>query len=229
MAATLDIDLYIDLVCPWCLIGKRQLDQAVLRFEALEPGVAVNLRWHSVQLLPDTPPQGWDFQTFYLKRLGGAEPLRQRQAQVNAAAAGVGLQIDFSGIPRMPNTLLAHQLLAFAATPLSGPAFATLLERLFAAHFHEGRNLGDKATLLDIATDMGLEHAALQAWWDRGAGQPVAMDVPGVPFYVFNQRLALSGAQPPDALQYAMQRACAEARTAAQPTDDAQPFAKARP
>lgn len=200
MARPLGIDVYFDLICPWCLIGKRYLDQALLQFRQAAPDSAVDLRWHSVQLLPDTPVDGWDFNAFYLKRLGNAEGLRQRQAQVNAAAGRAGFQIDFSRIPFMPNTLQAHQLLNFASTRLPAEDFTVLLERLFAAHFHESKNLGERATLLGIAWHMGLSPVALQAWLDSGAGRPLARDVPGVPFFVFNRQLALSGAQPPDVL-----------------------------
>ncbi len=208
MANTLTIDIYLDLICPWCLIGKRHLDAALRQFQHVAPETAVALRWHSVQLLPDVPPQGWDFNAFYLQRLGGAQALRQRQAQVNAAAARAGLQIDFDGIPRMPNTLLAHQLLAFAGTRLPAAPFAALLEQLFAAHFHQGQNLGDRAVLRAIAADHGLPAAALETWLDSGAGQPEARDVPGVPFFVFNQQRAMSGALLPEVLLDAMLQAC---------------------
>jgi len=211
MAAALEIDVYVDLICPWCLIGKRYLDEAVSDLRHDAPDTQVDVRWHSVQLLPNAPAQGWDFNVFYLQRLGSAEAMRQRQAQVNAAAARAGFQIDFAGMTRMPNTLQAHQLLAFASTRLSSARFAELLERLFAAHFQRGEDLGTRATLLAIADGMGLDAAALAQWLDAGHGQPVALDVPGVPFFVFNQQLALSGAQPPEVLLDAMRQASAQA------------------
>jgi predicted DsbA family dithiol-disulfide isomerase len=204
------IDVYLDLICPWCLIGKRYLDEALETFGRRAPHTDVQVRWHSVQLLPDVPAQGYDFNAFYLKRLGGEQPLRQRQRQVNAAASRAGFQIDFSNIPRMPNTLQAHQLLNFASGRLPAVAFAALLEHLFAAHFSGGADLGDRATLCRIAQSHSLDTAALQAWIADGAGQPLPLDVPGVPFFVFNRQLALSGAQPPQILLDAMQRACTE-------------------
>jgi predicted DsbA family dithiol-disulfide isomerase len=209
MAAPLSIDVYLDLICPWCLIGKRFLDEALLQFRLTAPDSTVEVRWHSVQLLPDAPVDGWDFNRFYLKRLGTAENMRQRQAQVNAAAGRAGFQIDFSRIPFMPNTQQAHQLLNFASTRLHVEDFSVLLERLFAAHFWNSKNLGECATLLGIAQDMGLSPVTLQACLDRGVGKPVARDVPGVPFFVFNRQLAMSGAQPPDVLLDAMWRVSA--------------------
>lgn len=211
MAAALRIDVYLDLVCPWCLIGKRFLDKALLQFHQSAPHCTVHLHWHSVQLLPDTPQQGWDFKSFYLQRLGGAETLRLRQAQVNAAALSAGFQIDFESIPHMPNTFQAHQLLGYANTQLPAGQFVLLLERLFAAHFHERRNLGERASLLAIAADMGLQRADVVAWMDSGAGRPLRLDVPAVPFLVFNRKLALSGAQPVPELLEAMRKAHAQA------------------
>lgn len=213
MDTPLNIDVYIDLICPWCLIGKRHLDSALVQWEQIAPHTKAQVRWHSVQLLPDIPAQGLDFNTFYLRRLGGAEPLRQRQAQVNAAAAQAGFQIDFSGIPYMPNTLQAHQLLNFASAHLSSAHFAQLLERLFAAHFSLGQNLGDRSTALQIAAESGLDADAAAQSMDSGAGQPLPLNVPGVPFYVFNHTLALSGAQPVSVLLDAMQHAATKTTT----------------
>lgn len=211
MTTTLTIDVYLDLICPWCLIGKRHLDDALATFSRSGSSRQVDVRWHSVQLQPDAPAQGWDFNAFYLQRLGSAEGMRQRQAQVNAAAARAGFQIDFGGIARMPNTVQAHQLLAFGSTHLPAARFANLLERLFAAHFHQGEDLGERATLRAIADSVGLSVAALDDWWDGGHGRPQARDVPGVPFFVFNRQLALSGAQPPEVLLDAMRQASAMA------------------
>ncbi len=213
MDRSLNIDVYIDLICPWCLIGKRHLDAALVQWEQIAPHTKAQVRWHSVQLLPDIPAQGLDFNTFYLQRLGGPQALRQRQAQVNAAAAHAGFQFDFGGITYMPNTLQAHQLLNFASAPLSSAHFAQLLERLFAAHFSLGQNLGDRATLLQIAEQATLDTDAAARWMDSGAGQPLPLDVPGVPFYVFNHTLALSGAQPVSVLLDAMQQAATTTTT----------------
>lgn len=209
MAAELRIDVYVDLVCPWCLIGKRNLDAALAAFRQSAPDARVDVQWHSVQLLPDAPEQGWDFDAFYLRRLGSQDAMRQRQAQVNAAAALVDFQFDFSRVTRMPNTLQAHQLLAFARTRLAAAAFAALLEHLFAAHFRHGENLGERATLIRIARDAGLPIDALRDVLDGGHGRPQPQAVPGVPFFVFNQQQALSGAQAPEVLLHAMRVATA--------------------
>lgn len=207
MTQELVIDVYVDLICPWCLIGKRHLDQALAELAGADPEVAVDVRWHSVQLLPDLPVEGRDFTEFYIQRKGSAQAVRQGQERVEQAALGAGAEVNFSIIARMPNTLQAHQLLAFAHARQTSLQHAQLLERLLAAHFSRGEYLGERATLLAIGQDFDLPAAELNHWLDSGMGKPVPLDVPGVPFFVFNQRLALSGAQPPELLLSGMRQA----------------------
>lgn len=207
MTQELVIDVYLDLICPWCLIGKRHLDQSLAELARTDPEVAVDVRWHSVQLLPDLPVEGRDFTEFYIQRKGSAQAVRQGQERVQQAALGAGAEVNFSIIARMPNTLLAHQLLAFARTRQTPQQHAQLLERLLAAHFSRGEDLGERATLLAIAQDIDLPMTELSQWLDSGMGKPTPLDVPGVPFFVFNQRFALSGAQPPELLLSGMRQA----------------------
>ena len=207
MAKELVIDVYFDLICPWCLIGKRHLDLALAELARTDPEAAVDVRWHSVQLLPDLPVQGRDFTEFYIQRKGSAQAVREGQERVRQAALGAGAVVDFSRMARMPNTLQAHQLLAFARTRQTPDQQAQLLERLLAAHFSRGEDLGERATLLAIAQDFDLPMAELCLWLDSGMGKPMPLEVPGVPFFVFNRRLSLSGAQPPDLLLCSMRQA----------------------
>ena len=207
MTQELVIDVYFELICPWCLIGKRHLDQALAELARTDPEVAVDVRWHSVQLLPDLPVEGRDFTEFYIQRKGSAQAVRQGQERVKQAALGAGAVVNFSIIARMPNTLLAHQLLAFARTRQTPHQHAQLLERLLAAHFSRGEDLGERATLLVIAQDFDLPMAELSHWLESGMGKPMPLEVPGVPFFVFNHRVALSGAQPPELLLSGMRQA----------------------
>ena len=107
---TLSIEVYFDFICPWCLIGKRQLDQALAQLRVAQPEVQVAVSWRGVQLLPALPVQGEAFHDFYLRRLGSEQGMSLRQAQVRQAAASVGVELDFGKIPRMPNTADAHRL-----------------------------------------------------------------------------------------------------------------------
>jgi predicted DsbA family dithiol-disulfide isomerase len=211
MSRTLKIDVFFDFICPWCLIGKRQLERALVQLRASQPDLVLELNWHGVQLLPHLPVEGVAFAAFYLERLGSAQAVSMRQAQVLRAAHDAGLDLDLSRIALMPNTADAHRLLA-CATPL-GTAVQrdALLERLFAAYFQLGEDLGDSATLLAIANECGYEPAQLAPTL-RGSGQPYFAPGPNgmaqsVPHFVFNDGLEVSGAQPVEVLYAAMQQA----------------------
>lgn len=214
-APALRIDVWFDLICPWCLIGKRQLDQALARWREERPDDDVAVHWHSVRLIEGVPPQGWDFNAFYERRLGSAQAVRGRQAQVLEAAGRAGVRIDFGRIRVFPDTGPAHQLLAVGGRHLDEAAQAALIEDLLQAHFQRGENLGDTGTLLAIARAHGLDPREVSA----RLALPLPSDMPasGVPFFVFNQRLALSGAQPPAALLAVMRAALAEAPQATRP------------
>ncbi|GAB6408435.1 DsbA family oxidoreductase [Pseudomonas sp. MHK4] len=208
MTGTLRINVFFDFICPWCLIGKRQLERALTQLRASHPDVEVELAWHGVQLLPHLPAQGVPFVEFYRQRLGSAEAVQARQAQVRQAAASVGLSIDFGGISTMPNTADAHRLLERAAELGSVAQRDALLERLFTAYFHQGKDLADNATLLLIAESCGYPRAALADCLE-GARYPYndgGMSARGVPYFIFNRRQALSGAQPAEVLLRAMEQ-----------------------
>jgi predicted DsbA family dithiol-disulfide isomerase len=210
MKQQLHIDVYVDLVCPWCLIGKRHLDQALAQWREVEPSVPVDVQWHSVQLVPDVPEQGVDFSEFYLRRLGGPQAVQMRQAQVREAAAGVGAEVDLARIARFPNTRKAHQVMAFAVRHLDTAQFTLLLERLFAAYFSRGEDIGALDTLQVVSEKFGLPWPAVQEWISAGHGQPQQQDVAGVPYFVFNRTQSTSGAQPAAALLAAMRQAVTE-------------------
>jgi predicted DsbA family dithiol-disulfide isomerase len=206
MAHELRVDVYFDLICPWCLIGKRHLNLALEQLNQAAPDIDVTVQWNSVRLIPDTPAEGLDFAEFYLRRLGSPEAVRMRQGQVRDAAARAGTQVDFARIKRFPNTAKAHQMFAFAAQHLPANQLEALLERLFAAYFNLGEDLGAMDTLLAIAAEWRLDLPTLQAWIETGHGLPKPLTMPGVPFFVFNRTHALSGAQPPETLLAAMRQ-----------------------
>lgn len=210
MARTLRIDVWLDLICPWCWIGKSLLGQARRRLAESDPDVQVQTHWRSVQLIPQVPPEGWPYAAFYEHRLGGPEAVRARQAQVLAAARPAGVAIDFSRITTFPNTAAAHRLLAQGIAQLAPADVEALLDRLFEAYFVRGEDLGDTATLDTIAAAHGVAPEAPDGS-GSAAADPAAASVSGVPFFVFNGALALSGAQPADTLWAAMRRALADA------------------
>nr|WP_239482074.1 DsbA family oxidoreductase [Pseudomonas insulae] len=205
------IEVAFDFICPWCLIGKRQLDRALAQLRSSHPQVQVELVWQGVQLLPNIPTQGEPFAAFYLKRLGSPEAVRLRQAQVQQAAAAAGLEINLVGIERMPNTADAHRLLQLASAVATPAQCEALLERLFAAYFQRGEDLGDRATLLAIAVSCGLAPSIVVDCL-RGDALPffgAVSGASGVPYFVIDRRFAVSGAQPADVLLATLREALA--------------------
>jgi predicted DsbA family dithiol-disulfide isomerase len=212
MTTQLDLTVYFDFVCPWCLIGKRHLQTALEQLKKSRPEVGVRIDWRSHQLLPDIPIQGVDYEVFYVNRLGSPAAVAARREQVRQAARGAGLEPAFEKIGLMPNTLRAHQMVELVA-PLGSPEqLAKLIDRVFTAYFMEGRDIGDTAVLTTLAGELGYAAEPLaagladpeqQRQLARRLAAPPRHQVSGVPFFVFN-RLAISGARLPSDLLAAM-------------------------
>jgi len=210
---TLSVEVLFDFICPWCLIGQRQLQAALLLLQRQQPQVQVDLQWRGVQLLPGLPANGLPFHAFYVQRLGSEQAVRERQAQVRAAASVVGEDIDFTRIRRMPNTANAHRLLQRASSLLGAAQLEAMLAQLFIAYFHQGRDLGDSRVLLAIAQSCGLQ-AVQVADCLRDDGSPF-LDGAGragsaVPRFRFNEGRLIAGAQPAEVLLAAMLQALQE-------------------
>jgi predicted DsbA family dithiol-disulfide isomerase len=212
--ASVTVDVHFDFVCPWCLIGKRNLDAAVSRFTSLRPDVSVKVRWHSHQLLPDIPVGGVPYQAFYVARLGSASAVAARRAQVQEAARAAGVQLAFDRIEVMPNTRAAHRLVSWAVTTVTGFQPASLIDRLFTGYFMDGEDIGNPDVLERIGLACGLdavgvaEHlvASKRNVYTAIPRSPQAADVRGVPHFVVNSALSLSGAYSPGAIVDAMLR-----------------------
>ena len=209
----LTIDVVSDVVCPWCFIGKRQLERALARWSALHPEAPEpKVRWRPFQLNPAMPASGMPRED-YLRRKFGSADLDRLYANVRRAAADAGLALNLSGIVRQPNTLRAHALLEAAAQAGCQGAVA---EALFAAYFVEGRDLTDDAVLAQLAAEAGLpRERAEAALADPEAHRRVAeadeqareAGIGGVPFFIVNGRAAVNGAQGEAALLRAFERA----------------------
>ena len=212
MSSSLSIDIISDVVCPWCYIGKRRLEAALAQRDA---SAQATTRWLAFQLNPDIPSVGIDRRVYLEQKFGGPERAREIYARIEAAGREVGIAFDFERIKRQPNTVDAHRLLAWAQD-VDPVAADSLVERLFRAYFIDGINIGDIDELVTLATAAGFDATACKAWLDSDAGRPAVeaeeqrardLGVTGVPFFVFNQRLAVSGAQPPEVLLDAMEQA----------------------
>ena len=206
------IDLFSDTVCPWCRIGKRHLELALAEW----PGAAepVTIHYRSFFLDPTIPPEGRDFRGHMLAKGGGRLALEDFFATPRARGAAVGLTFDFEAITRAPNTLLSHRLVCLTPPERRGP----LLDAIYAAYFEFGQDIGDANTLLAIAQAQGLDRAAVgeALAGDAGTADVLAdvafarqVGIQGVPFFIFNERLAFSGAQPPDVIRRVLNQAAA--------------------
>lgn len=194
------LDILSDPICPWCLIGKTHLDRAL---EA-HPNHNFEIEWHPFQLNPDMPAEGMDRREYLETKFGGRERAVAVYGQIAEAAEAAGIEIDFAGITRTPNTLNAHRLIHWAG--LEGRQTA-IVSALFRAYFREGRDIGDSAVLLDIAEAAGLDRAMIERLLasDADADDIRARDahardrgVTGVPTFVVANQHVVPGAQPPE-------------------------------
>jgi predicted DsbA family dithiol-disulfide isomerase len=216
---TMTVEVFFDFICPWCLIGKRNLEAAISRFAGLRPDVLLKVLWRSHQLLPYTPIDGMPYQAFYLDRLGSHEAVTVRRAQVRRAGSDAGIEFAFERIEVLPNTAAAHDLVAYAAGRGAEAQRALLIERLFRAYFMEGQNIGDLKVLERLGVECGLEQQGVADHLaeSRSKADPTGRREPhteyndtGVPHFVFNARYTLSGAHSPGAIVEAMMLAVRE-------------------
>lgn len=189
------VDIYSDVVCPWCYLGKRRFEKALAEFAG---SADVEIRWRPYQLDPDASEQAQPAPQALAAKFGSAEKVAEAQAHVTGLAAAEGLKYDLENSLSV-NTLTAHRLVWWAA---SHGKQAELVERLFAAHFTEGANLGDQATLAALATEVGIEGAAEFLASSDGLdevreeiGEARAIGVTAVPTFVFDEQWAVEGAQ----------------------------------
>lgn len=205
------LEVFSDIACPFCFIGKRHLEAALASFEHAD---AVQVRWRSFQLAPDAPREIPGTQLEHLARKYGRtlEEAAQMQEQVVRMGAEAGLELHVDRI-RMTNTFDAHRVLQMAQEQGRGDA---VNEALFRAYFVDGEHLGDHATLTRLAAGAGLDADAVAAALASGAhGDAVRADLElahgfglqGVPAFVLDRRFGLTGAQPPEVIVQGLQRA----------------------
>ncbi|MEE4199280.1 DsbA family oxidoreductase [Erythrobacter sp.] len=218
----LTIDIYSDVVCPWCAIGYGQLTKAL---ETLEGEIEAEIRWRPFELNPDMPSAGEDAEAHLQRKYGrSAEEgaaMRGRMKEV-AADAGVSLDYEGDGKPppaRMWNTRDCHKLLAFALEEAGPPAQTRLKLALFEAHFNHRRDLSDRDLLLDIAAGAGLHReAAKAALGDEALNarvvaeerQALDLNISGVPAMIVEGKFMIPGAQAPETYVNALRRVAAK-------------------
>ncbi len=192
------LDILSDPICPWCYIGKANLDRA-LEKRADHP---FEIEWHPFQLNPEMPEGGMDRRDYLETKFGGKEQAVQVYARIAEAAEAAGIDIDFGAIKRTPNTINAHRLIHWAG--IEGRQ-TPIVSAMFRAYFKEGRDIGDVDVLADLADTAGMDAAVVlkllasdsdlediraRDTWARERG------VTGVPTFIVAQQHAVPGAQP---------------------------------
>ena len=199
-----NIDIFSDVVCPWCYIGKRNLEKALKIITSNRDDLNISVNWRAFQLNPTLPMGGVSRQEYTSSKFGGRENAKAIYDRVRIAAEQVGLTLQFDDIIVQPNSTKMHELIyASKETALTDD----LIEALFKAFFIDGKDLSKKENIGQIAREVGMSdeviHAAIES--DTYADQ-VSEDleesqrigIRGVPFYVLNDEIGLSGAQPPE-------------------------------
>ena len=210
MTQKLAIDIWSDVMCPWCLVGWGALKQALDR---LDGEVAAEVRWHAFELNPDMPPEGEERTAHIARKYGRTlEQSRGVQDQMRGAAEAAGVSLDFEGSEPAPpammwNTFAAHKLLTWARETF-GPERQTALKlALFAAHFNHRRRIGERHVLIAIAEEQGFDRAAAEAALDdpalddKARGEERAawdMNISGVPAMIIGGKYLVPGAQGAD-------------------------------
>ena len=212
----MNIEIVSDVVCPWCYVGKRQIDAALARYATQNPDAEKpQIIWKPFELNPTLPEEGMSRHAYVVGKFG---PSRSKDVYARVAAVGVehGIPFAFDKIERQPNTVAAHSLIALAGKEAGGSDLQDrVVEALFKAYFIDGVDLTSKDNLAAIATSAGLDRQRVeQCLADPEAQKAVrddeqqarAMGVEGVPFFILDRRLAMSGAQGADALVEAIQQ-----------------------
>ncbi len=198
------IDIFSDVVCPWCYIGKRNLEKALKIITSNRDDLNISVNWRAFQLNPALPMGGVSRQEYTASKFGGRENAKAIYDRVRLAAEQVGLTLHFDEIIVQPNSTKMHELIyASKETALTDD----LIEALFKAFFIDGEDLSKKENIGKIARDIGMSDEVIRAAVesDNYAGQvsedleeSQRLGISGVPFYVINAEIGLSGAQPPE-------------------------------
>lgn len=211
----MSVDIWSDIACPWCFIGKRRFESALEQSGLTD---SIDVTYHSYQLDPTLPDHYHGTEEQYLGEMKGLEPTRVRQMlqHVTQQAAGEGLTYDFDNL-KVANSFNAHRLLHLAKAHGVG---SQLKELLLSAHFERGLDTNDAAVLADLAVEAGLDRATAEATIkdENACRQDVLQDfaqaraygIQGVPFFVIDNKYGVSGAQPSEAFEQALTQAFTE-------------------
>ena len=208
---TLTIDVVSDVVCPWCYIGKRRLERALALLAVQQPDIEPEVRWHTFQLNPDLAPEGMPRADYVFQKFGAGGVAKYEH--IAKVGQEVGLSLAFDRITRQPNTVVPHSLIAASEPGMSQDA---MVEALFKAYFMEGRDLTEASVLMEVAESAGMSRSQVEHHLQDSElhSQTIASDraaremgISGVPFFIFNRQVGLSGAHESETLLNAINEA----------------------
>jgi len=194
------LDILSDPICPWCYIGKANLDNAL----ADHQDHPFTIEWHPFQLNPDMPPAGMNRREYLEKKFGGKNQAIQVYSKIEQSASAIGLPIDFAAMERTPNTIDAHRLIHWAGLE---DKQQLMVDALFNAYFCMGLDIGDHNVLCDVAEVIGLERSVMARLLDSNSDVTLIKDrdahsrlmgVSAVPTFIVGNQHAIPGAQTPD-------------------------------
>ena len=192
---SISIEIYSDVICPWCYVGKRRLERALSQVATIRTQVT----WRPFQLNPTMPSEGMDRADYLEAKFGSVDSFRGLEQQVAAAGTSEQISFAFDKIHTTPNTFLAHRLIWFAGQQGGQDA---IVDALFKAYFEQGADIGAASVLTGIAASVGLDAGAFLAS-EQGVAEVKAeeraahrLGIRAVPYFVLNNRYGISGAQP---------------------------------
>ena len=218
MSEKVKVDIWSDVACPWCYVGKRRFETALAGFSGRDDAPEVEIEYHSFELAPDTPVDFEGTEVDFLAKHKGmpAGQVEQMLGQMTTVAAAEGLAYDFDALQHT-KTLKAHELLHFAK---SRGKQVEMKERLLKAYFEQGRHVGRVDDLAELAAEVGLDADEVRTALENGdfedaveqdIAQARAYGISGVPFFVFNGRYGVSGAQDPAVFTQVLDQVVADA------------------
>lgn len=204
------IDIFSDVVCPWCLIGKLRLEEAI---RGMADAPEISIRWLPFELNPNMPKDGMDRRAYRTAKFGSMQASDELDQRLQAAAEPLGVRFNFEEMHRTPSSFDAHRLIMAAqSVGLGHHLKSALLDR----YFLQAKDIGDRAVLLEACAAVGINpDSAVQVLDSDQLADDVRafeaeaqrLGVSGVPFFIFNGQLGLSGAQPPEVFQQALREA----------------------
>jgi predicted DsbA family dithiol-disulfide isomerase len=191
----ISIDVYSDVVCPWCYVGKRRLERALAQL----PTIHTHVTWRPFQLNPTMPAHGSERTAYLEAKFGSLDAFRRLEEHVSAAGASEGISFAFETITRTPNTFLAHRLIWYAAQQGRQDE---VVDALFRGYFQEGADIGLRSVLTHLAESAGLDaaaflrssHGTAEVKGEEAAGH--RLGIRAVPYFILNNQYGISGAQP---------------------------------